>query len=85
MKGFDKNGSYLATKIIGKNNPKAEAIKADRAEYERIYGEKAANTMSIRDRLRQKEQIVNSKSFTLKNFDCQLLEIAYRINLDSNQ
>ena len=26
---FDKNGPYLATKKIGKNNPKAEAIKAD--------------------------------------------------------
>ena len=26
---FDKNGSYLATKKIGKNNPKAEEIKAD--------------------------------------------------------
>ena len=26
---FDKNGLYLATKKIGKNNPKAEEIKAD--------------------------------------------------------
>ena len=26
---FDKNGSYLATKKVGKNNPKAEEIKAD--------------------------------------------------------
>lgn len=26
---FDKNGPYLATKKVGKNNPKAEAIKAD--------------------------------------------------------
>ncbi len=26
---FDKNGPYLATKKIGKNNPKAEEIKAD--------------------------------------------------------
>ena len=26
---FDKNGVYLATKKIGKNNPKAEQIKAD--------------------------------------------------------
>ena len=26
---FDKNGPYLATKKIGKNNPKAEGIKAD--------------------------------------------------------
>ncbi len=29
-----------------------------RAEYEKIYGEKAVDTMSVRDRLRQKEQIV---------------------------
>lgn len=26
---FDKNGPYLATKKVGKNNPKADAIKAD--------------------------------------------------------
>ena len=26
---FDKNGPYLATKKVGKNNPKAEAIKAE--------------------------------------------------------
>ena len=26
---FDKNGLYLATKKIGKNNPKAEQIKED--------------------------------------------------------
>ncbi len=26
---FDKNGPYLATKKVGKNNPKAEVIKAD--------------------------------------------------------
>ena len=27
---FDKNGPYLATKKVGKNNPKAEEIKADK-------------------------------------------------------
>ncbi len=26
---FDKNGPYLATKKVGKNNPKAEEIKSD--------------------------------------------------------
>lgn len=26
---FDKNGPYIATKKVGKNNPKAEEIKAD--------------------------------------------------------
>ena len=30
-------------------------------EYEKIYGEKAADSMSIRDRLRQKEQIVKER------------------------
>ena len=30
-------------------------------EYEEIYGEKAADTMSIRDRLKQKEQIVKER------------------------
>ncbi len=32
-----------------------------RAEYEKIYGEKAADTMSVRDRIRQKEQIVKER------------------------
>ncbi len=32
--------------------------QAARAEWEKIYGEKAADTMSVRDRLRQKEQEV---------------------------
>ena len=35
--------------------------QAARAEYEKIYGEKATDTMSIRDRLRQKEQIVKER------------------------
>ena len=35
--------------------------QADRAEYEKLYGEKAADSMSIRDRLRQKEQIVKER------------------------
>ncbi len=30
-------------------------------EYEKIYGEKAADTMSVRDRLKQKEQIVKER------------------------
>ena len=29
LRVFDKNGLYLATKKIGKNNPKAEQIKED--------------------------------------------------------
>lgn len=37
------------------------AYQATRAEYEKIYGEKAANTTSVRDRLRQKEQIVKER------------------------
>lgn len=32
--------------------------QAARAEYEKIYGSKVADTMSIKDRLRQKEQVV---------------------------
>lgn len=31
------------------------------AEWEKTYGEKAADSVSIRDRLRQKEQIVNER------------------------
>ncbi len=37
------------------------AYQATRAEYEKIYGEKVANTTSVRDRLRQKEQIVKER------------------------
>ena len=35
--------------------------QAARAEWEKIYGEKAETPMSIRDRLRQKEQIVKAR------------------------
>ena len=35
--------------------------QAARAEYDKIYGDKAADSMSIRDRLRQKEQIVSKR------------------------
>lgn len=35
--------------------------RAARAEYEKIYGKKAADTMSVRDRLRQKEKIVKER------------------------
>ena len=35
--------------------------RSARAEYEKIYGEKAADSMSIKDRLRQKEQIVKER------------------------
>jgi len=35
--------------------------QAAHAEYEKIYGERAADTMSVRDRLRQKEQIVKER------------------------
>ena len=35
--------------------------QAARMEYEKIYGEKAADTMSVRDRLKQKEQIVKER------------------------
>ena len=35
--------------------------QVDLAEWEKIYGDKAADFMSIRDRLRQKEQIVKER------------------------
>ena len=43
---FDKNGPYLATKKVGKNNPKAEAIKADneiRMEWNRAVDRAVVN------------------------------------------
>lgn len=38
------------------------------AEYEKTYGEKAADTRSVRERLRQKEQIVKTRE---AGRDCQ--------------
>lgn len=35
--------------------------EASCAEYEKTYGDKAADSMSIRDRLRQKERIVKER------------------------
>ena len=45
------------------NASKSENLEYQAAcvEYEKIYGEKAADSMSIRDRLRQKEQIVKER------------------------
>lgn len=35
--------------------------RTDRAEWEKIYGDKAVDSVSIRERLRQKEQIVKER------------------------
>ncbi len=35
--------------------------QAARAEYDKIYGEKAVDTMSVREKLRQKEKIVKER------------------------
>ena len=45
------------------NAAKCENIEYQvaRTEYDKIYGDKAADTMSVRDRLRQKEQIVKER------------------------
>ena len=45
------------------NASKGENLEYQAAcvEYEKIYGGKAADSMSIRDRLRQKEQIVKER------------------------
>lgn len=45
------------------NAAKSENLEyqAARAKYEKIYGEKAADSMSIRDRIRQKKQIVKER------------------------
>ena len=44
--------------------------QAARAEWEKVYGEKTADTMSIRDRLRQKEQIVKERE-TGRNYQAR--------------
>ena len=35
--------------------------QAERSKYEKTYGEKAADSMSVRDRLRQKEQMLKER------------------------
>lgn len=35
--------------------------QADRAEDDKIYGDKATNTLSIRDRIMQKEQMIKER------------------------
>ncbi len=40
-------------------------------EYEKIYGEKVADSMSIRDRLRQKEQIVKEREANREHWSKQ--------------
>ena len=52
---FDSNGLYLATKKIGKNNPKIEQRKQSR-EYRSIADKIKANRGAIDQRDRQKEK-----------------------------
>lgn len=48
------------------NAAKKEYIdyQAARAEWEKIYGDKVPDSMSIRDRIRQKEQIVKEREMS---------------------
>ena len=48
------------------NVAKSEKLEyqAVRAEWEKSYGDKATNTMSVRDRLRQKQQMIKEREVT---------------------
>ena len=50
---FQQSGVYLATKKIGKNNPKAEEIKADNAATE-IYRRMGTKAFTLFERISQR-------------------------------
>ena len=61
---FDRNGPYLATKKIGKNNPMAEQIKADneaRQEWNRAVDEARASGIPEEDIVAMKKEMVSSE------------------------
>ena len=61
---FDKNGPYLATKKVGKNNPKAEAIKADneiRMEWNRAVDRAIVSGVSETEVMELKKTEITEK------------------------
>ena len=61
---FDKNGPYLATKKVGKNNPKAEAIKADneiRMEWNRAVDRAIVSGVSETEVVKLKKTEITEK------------------------
>ncbi len=59
---------YKELNVAKKENLEYQAA---RAEYEKIYGEKAADTMSVRDRLKQKEQIIKEREANREHWSKQ--------------
>ena len=61
---FDKNGPYLATKKVGKNNPKAEEIKVDneiRMEWNRVVDRAIVSGVSETEVLELKKTKITDK------------------------
>ena len=61
---FDKNGPYLATKKVGKNNPKAEEIKADneiRMEWNRTVDRAIVSGVSETEIVELKKTEITNK------------------------
>ena len=61
---FDRNGPYLATKKIGKNNPKAEIIIADnevRKEWNRTVDEARVSGVPEEDIVAMKKEMISSE------------------------
>ena len=64
MEVFDRNGPYLATKKIGKNNPKAEIIIADnevRKEWNRTVDEARVSGIAEEDIVSMKKEMISSE------------------------
>ena len=62
---FDKNGPYLATKKVGKNNPKAEEIKADneiRMEWNRTVDRAIVSGVSEAEILELKKTEITDRA-----------------------
>ena len=61
---FDRNGPYLATKKIGKNNPKADVIRADNEawmEWNRTVDEARVAGVPEVDIVAMKKDFVSSE------------------------
>ena len=61
MREYKFDSAQVLYKKLNVSKKENLEYQAARAEYDKMYGEKAADTISVRDRLKQKEQIVKER------------------------
>ena len=61
MREYKFDSAQVFYKKLNVSKKENLEYQAARTEYEKIHGEKAADTISVRDRLKQKEQIVKER------------------------